>query len=404
MLASSFDIDKGLERVFALRNTYNIAAVNMSLGGGLYNTSCDSLNSSTTTLINNLRNAGIATVIAAGNDGSDTHVGWPACISNAVTVASTTKADGLSGFSNWGSLIDLVAPGSSIYASDVSGPSGNTWSTKSGTSMAAPHVAGAFAALKSVATSASVTQIENALKNTGVAITWASVTKPRIRVNNALTSLGGAGTKAVMTSPSPNSTLAGSTVTFQWNAGAQAQAYWLYVGNTVGGTQYHDSGQLATGTLSRQVTGLPTNGSTVRVRLYTRLGGAWQFNDYTYTASSGPVSTLITPANGSTISNPQTFLWTSVSGATEYWVDFGSTQGGTNYYTGSRGLGTSMIVEWLGSAGLPLHMRLWTRHGGTWRFVDYQFFTPAGDPGPASMDVSGLSVGGPIVAVSDSPR
>jgi len=96
--------------------------------------------------------------------------------------------------------------------------------------------------------------------------------------------------KAVMTSPAPGSTLTSRTVTFTWSAGTGATQYYLYVGSTVGGAQY--SG-LGTGTnRSTGVATLPNDGSTVYVRLWSLLGvdkltGAWQFNDYTYTACTG---------------------------------------------------------------------------------------------------------------------
>ena len=89
---------KGLERVLALSATLKIASVNMSLGGGKSTTDCDT--DARKAVIDNLRAAGIATVIASGNDGFSDGVSFPACISSAVTVGSTTKADAVSGFSN----------------------------------------------------------------------------------------------------------------------------------------------------------------------------------------------------------------------------------------------------------------------------------------------------------------
>ncbi|MGQ3039013.1 MAG: S8 family serine peptidase, partial [Neoaquamicrobium sediminum] len=75
---------KGLERVYALRNTYDIAAVNMSLGGGLYDSYCDS--DSRKPIIDQLKAANIATVVSAGNEAYDSSVGAPACISSVITV------------------------------------------------------------------------------------------------------------------------------------------------------------------------------------------------------------------------------------------------------------------------------------------------------------------------------
>ncbi|HKG11792.1 MAG TPA: S8 family serine peptidase [Pyrinomonadaceae bacterium] len=186
---------KGLERVFALRSTFNIASINMSLGGGQNASNCDG--NSLKPIIDNLRSAGIATVIASGNDGFTSAISSPACISSAVSVGSTNDgsgsdaADTISSFSNSASILSLLAPGSSIRSSVPGGGFANF----QGTSMATPHVAGAWAVLKSRSPSATVTQVLNALKDTGQPITDGrnGITKPRIRVDAAVNALGGGG-------------------------------------------------------------------------------------------------------------------------------------------------------------------------------------------------------------------
>jgi hypothetical protein len=91
--------------------------------------------------------------------------------------------------------------------------------------------------------------------------------------------------KAEITDPPPGSVLASSTVTFRWSPGSGALQYWLSVGTTPGGTQIYDAGQ---GTaLLREVGGLPTDGSSVHVRLWSLLGNEWAVNDYSYVAASG---------------------------------------------------------------------------------------------------------------------
>ena len=190
LLSYTSDQILGLERVYALRSTYNIAAVNMSLGGGLYTEPCD-LNS-LKTIIDQLRTAGIATVIASGNDGSTTALSSPACISTAISVGSTTDGisrppDEVSVFSNTNQYLSLLAPGTAINSSMPGG-----WFTyKSGTSMAAPHVAGAWALMKSKRPSASVTEVLNALAATGTPITdpGNGLVFPRINVDAALATI-----------------------------------------------------------------------------------------------------------------------------------------------------------------------------------------------------------------------
>jgi subtilisin family serine protease len=178
------DLIKGLERVYALRNTYDIASVNMSLGGGYYSDYCDSTYTSVKTAIDNLRSAGIASVIASGNDYYYSYIAAPACISTAVSVGATTDYDTIAYFSNSASFLSLLAPGYDIYSSIP----GGSYANKSGTSMATPHVAGSWALLKQSNPAASVPDILTALQSTGVAITDTrnNVTTSRIQVDEAL--------------------------------------------------------------------------------------------------------------------------------------------------------------------------------------------------------------------------
>ena len=189
--ARSFTSDqiKGLERVMALRSSLRISSVNMSLGGGLFTANCDT--DSRKAAIDNLRSSGIATVISSGNDGSATAVSAPACISSAITVGNTTKTDVVASLSNSSPLVELLAPGSSINSSVPGGGFGS----KSGTSMAAPHVAGAWAVLRQVSTNASVSTLLGHLQATGKPITDADngISKPRIRVLTASTRLADTG-------------------------------------------------------------------------------------------------------------------------------------------------------------------------------------------------------------------
>src|SRR5262249_46363871 len=80
------DIISGLNRVYTLRTSYNIAAVNMSLGSGTYGSYCDGTFTSYKNAIVQLRSVNIATVIASGNAGSTTGISSPACISSAISV------------------------------------------------------------------------------------------------------------------------------------------------------------------------------------------------------------------------------------------------------------------------------------------------------------------------------
>src|SRR5437867_6837747 len=208
--ACTCDIRADLERVYDLRATYAFAAVNMSLAGGLFSSTCDG--EEYKPFIDNLRAAGIATVVAAGNDGSTDQVSAPACVSTAVSVGATTKDDQVAYFSNVAPFLSLFAPGDEI----ISSYPGGEFVVASGTSMAAPHVTGAWAVLKQAAPGASVDEVLQALSGTGVMIVdtraGTGTTRPRIQVDVALMALLNPGVPLI-TSVSPDRGLLGTSLT-----------------------------------------------------------------------------------------------------------------------------------------------------------------------------------------------
>lgn len=185
-LTYSSDYIAGLNHVYGLRNTYNIAAANMSLGGNKYTSQadCNAANPDIQTAINTLRGAGIGVAVSSGNSGYNNGMGRPACVSAATSVGSVDSSDNVAGSSNAASFLDLLAPGVSIYSVNTSGG----FTNKSGTSMAAPHVAAAFAILKQADPGATVTEMENALKGNGFMVHDPKIglNFPRIRISMAL--------------------------------------------------------------------------------------------------------------------------------------------------------------------------------------------------------------------------
>jgi Calcineurin-like phosphoesterase/Beta-propeller repeat len=181
--------------------------------------------------------------------------------------------------------------------------------------------------------------------------------------------------KAQVTSPPPGSTLPSSTATFTWNSGSGVSAYWLEVGTTPGGNQIYPGSQVTN--LSATVSGLPTNGSTVYVRLWSLISGTWLHNDYTYTAFSGGggVKAQITsPPPGSILpSSTVTFTWNSGSGVSGYWLEVGTTPGGNQIYPGSQVTNLSATVSGLPTNGSTVYMRLWSLISGTWLYNDYTY-------------------------------
>jgi subtilisin len=183
--AFTSDLIAGLERVYAVAASLNVVVVNMSLGGGTFAAPCDS--QPYKPAIDNLRSIGVASVIAAGNDGSGKALSAPGCISSAISVGAVDKSNQVSHFSNVAAFLSLFAPGESIN----SAVPGNGFAVYSGTSMAAPHVAGTWAILRQAAPKANVNTILNGLLQTGRPITdtrvsGSGVTLPRVSIFDAL--------------------------------------------------------------------------------------------------------------------------------------------------------------------------------------------------------------------------
>jgi subtilisin family serine protease len=202
------DLVWALSYVYSLRSTYRIPAVNMSIGGGLYSGYCDNVSvdgtadpSYVTGWLNALRNVGIAPVVATGNNNSSTQMGSPGCITTAVSVGNTTLDPssndavfaGVAGGSNSNSTLDLLAPGTDICSAvpvslETDGNADGIECGWIGTSMAAPHVAGAMAVLRQRKPLASVDQLQYALASGGTTVfdSRNGVSRSRINVWAAL--------------------------------------------------------------------------------------------------------------------------------------------------------------------------------------------------------------------------
>ncbi|MBW4665709.1 MAG: S8 family serine peptidase, partial [Chroococcus sp. CMT-3BRIN-NPC107] len=190
------DIISAINWSIANKSTYNIVAMNLSLGDST-NISSTCSNSAYSTPFTQAIAVGIVPVVASGNEGYANGISEPACATGAVSVGavydsnvgsqawstctdSTTAADKVTCFSNSANILTLLAPGSEINAAGI---------PQSGTSQATPHVAGAVAVLRALFPNDTVDQTVARMTSTGVPITDTrnGITKPRL---NLLTATG----------------------------------------------------------------------------------------------------------------------------------------------------------------------------------------------------------------------
>ena len=193
--AYASDINEAINAAIALKDTYNIVALNMSLGGSLFQDPCSGLQLNPfQASIDSARANGILTVAASGNDAVSNAIGIPACTPGVVSVGavydadvgeitwgggtctdSSTSADEISCFSNSAYFLTMLAPGAITTAAGIS---------MGGTSQATPHVSAAVAVLRAAFPADTLDETVARLTTTGMPITDSrnGVTVPRLDV------------------------------------------------------------------------------------------------------------------------------------------------------------------------------------------------------------------------------
>jgi serine protease len=180
------------------------AVANMSLGGGA--------SAAVDTAVNNAVAAGVFVAVAAGNDNANACNYSPARAASAMTVGSTTSTDARSSFSNFGTCLDIFAPGSSITSAWYT--STTATNTISGTSMASPHVAGVGALYLAGNASATPSAVTTALINNSTAN---KVTSPGTGSPNRLLYSRFGGAPPVDNPPTANFTFSCTGLTCSFN-------------------------------------------------------------------------------------------------------------------------------------------------------------------------------------------
>jgi subtilisin family serine protease len=319
-------IISGINWAIVNRSSYNIVALNMSLGDGVnYSAPCNNrLTNPFLTPLNNARSTGILPIAASGNEGFTNGIANPACTPGVVSVGAvydsnvgglmwntgasttctdTTAADKVICLSNSASFLTMMAPGALISAAE---------STMGGTSQAAPHVAGAVAVLREAFPADSLDQTTLRLTANGVSITDPrnAIVKPRL---NLAASLG-------ITPPQPIDGVCGSANGQTFNTAPTTDLcstgtasaltgsgswYWTCVGQNGGSTA--NCGALIT---SYSLVGIVTNsigGTITPDRQIVNYGGSATFtiqpltgyilaalsdNGSSVTATEGPIGTF----------------------------------------------------------------------------------------------------------------
>jgi len=399
------DIIAALQYVAAHSN--GVAAVNMSLGGGAFasQAACDADPDGGAGIkgaIDALRARGIATIVAAGNEGRTNALGSPACISSAISVGATgsggsgSPSDSVAPYSNSAAFLSLLAPGG--YCGLPCNPGNGTGITSSvpvdsnadgvvdvhgyaedwGTSMAAPHVTGAFALMRQRFPSASVSELLARLKGTGAAVTDSrnGLTFHRIRIKAAMD----AGTPGAPTGVSASPGIRSARVS--WSAPANDG------GSSITGFTVHASPTGETATAAGDATSVSLTG----------LKGS---TDYTFTvtadnaAGTGPASAASPAVH--TLGSSAAPSGIGADNTDGYWIV--ATNGRVFNYGTAKAFGTATGLTLsrpvVGASSTVSGRGLWmvAGDGGIFSFGDAAFYGSTG----------AIHLNQPIVGMSAAP-
>lgn len=192
--------------------------------------------------------------------------------------------------------------------------------------------------------------------------------------------------RAELTSPAPGAVLPGASVKFEWSAGVGVERYYLFVGLWPGGnTLFNSDLEKAR---SATVSGLPSAGEAVYVRLWSYIDELWIPFDAVYTAAGTPATPLkaqlTSPAPGSALAgSTATFEWSAGVGVRQYYLFVGLWQGGNSLASIDAGLARSGTISNLPVKGERIWVRLWSQVGEEWLYNDYQLRAFDPNPGPA---------------------
>ncbi|MDG4826999.1 S8 family serine peptidase [Asanoa sp. WMMD1127] len=319
------DLIAGIDWVRA--NAQKPAVVNYSIG-------CQSRCSSQAmdSAVSSLISSGVQFVQAAGNSSDDACYYSPQAVAAAVTVGNTNSSDARNSSSNYGSCLDIFAPGTSIVSASYSSNTGSA--TMTGTSMASPHTAGAAAVWLGLNPNATPAQVRDALVTNA---TSGKVTSPGSGSPNRLLYTGfmNGGTNPnnpAVTNPGNQTTVVGQQVNLQLRASGGTTPYTWSASGLPAGLSVNAS----TGVISGSPTAAGTSTVTVTVRDSASRTGTATFT-WTVTTGGGGCTPVQVVGNPSLESG--TTPWSANSGVIGAWASYG--------YPGHTGTRSA----WLGGQG-----------------------------------------------------
>ncbi|HYM87232.1 MAG TPA: S8 family serine peptidase, partial [Pseudoxanthomonas sp.] len=286
--------------------------INLSLGGS------GACGATTQSAINGAVGRGTTLVIAAGNSNANTSGFSPANCNNVVAVGAITSTGARASYSNYGALVDVAGPGSAVLStlnSGTAGPGTESYASYSGTSMAAPHVAGVVALIQSVSSPAKTpAQVEALLKSTARAFPSTPSQPIGSGIVNAKAAVDAAGGGGGNVAPVANfsSSASGLTVSFTDTStdsdGSIASRSWNFGDSTTSTATNPSKTYSAAGTYSVTLTvtdnGGATNTKTSSVTVSSGGGGTQTYSntgDYTISDNAtvnSPISVSGRTGNG----------------------------------------------------------------------------------------------------------
>ena len=212
-----------------------------------------------------------------------------------------------------------------------------------------------------------------------------------------------------MTSPTPGTTLTGSSATFTWTANTTPVTEWaIQGGNTVdSGDLFNDGGTLGTNT-SFTATNLPTDGRTIFVELFYLTNGTWQVLQYQYTAAQVTPPAMTSPTPGTTLTGSSvTFTWTAnTTPVTEWAIQGGNTVDSGDLFNdgGTLGTNTSFTATNLPIDGRTIFVELFYLTNGTWQVLQYQYTATQLTPPAMTSPTPGTTFTGSSVIFTWTPN